>query len=290
MRGFQRGEVWSVDFGLAAKVRPALILTGEPADSELDLVTVILHTTAVRGNHWELNIPKPFLKPGAFHLQQVQSVRRQSSNAVSAVSATRRCSMCSTGWPSGCASAETGLRPASETLNFSLCTLHWPRPPRRPILAQGPDPVRRRQSLDRDSAGGVEGGKACLACLIERAVPLAADPRNQTRRHIGIQIGQAVIQCGVAHSLAVQHVERAAAADDDQNGFGFLPAIAERREDVRVFDEHDALDCDQPTVAPATVRKVTTWKTAQVVFIRLNFRLFAGRDVPGGINQNQPEF
>ena len=23
MRGFQRGEVWSVDFGLAAKVRPA---------------------------------------------------------------------------------------------------------------------------------------------------------------------------------------------------------------------------------------------------------------------------
>ncbi|OHE76360.1 MAG: hypothetical protein A2107_02615 [Verrucomicrobia bacterium GWF2_62_7] len=74
MRGFQRGEVWSVDFGLAAKVRPALILTGEPADNELDLVTVILHTTAVRGNSWELNVPKPFLKHGAFHLQQVQSV------------------------------------------------------------------------------------------------------------------------------------------------------------------------------------------------------------------------
>jgi mRNA interferase MazF len=68
------GEVWMTDFGMAAKVRPALILTGEPADDELDLVTVLLHTTALRGNRWELNVPKPFLKPGAFHLQQVQTV------------------------------------------------------------------------------------------------------------------------------------------------------------------------------------------------------------------------
>ena len=67
-------EVWLVDFGMAAKIRPALLLTGEPADDELDLVTVLLHTTALRGNRWELNIPKPFLKPGAFHLQQVQTI------------------------------------------------------------------------------------------------------------------------------------------------------------------------------------------------------------------------
>jgi mRNA interferase MazF len=68
------GEVWLTDFGLAAKVRPALPLTGEPAPDELDLVTVLLHTTALRGNRWELNLPKPFLKPGAFHLQQIQTV------------------------------------------------------------------------------------------------------------------------------------------------------------------------------------------------------------------------
>jgi mRNA interferase MazF len=55
-------------------VRPALLLTGNPADDELDLVTVLLHTTSLRGNRWELSIPKSFLKPGAFHLQQVQSV------------------------------------------------------------------------------------------------------------------------------------------------------------------------------------------------------------------------
>lgn len=68
------GEVWMINFGMAAKVRPALLLTGTPADDELDIVTVLLHTTALRGNRWELSIPKPFLKPGAFHLQQVQTV------------------------------------------------------------------------------------------------------------------------------------------------------------------------------------------------------------------------
>jgi mRNA interferase MazF len=68
------GEIWMTDFGMAAKVRPALLLTGQPAADELDLVTVLLHTTALRGNRWELSIPKPFLKPGAFHLQQVQTV------------------------------------------------------------------------------------------------------------------------------------------------------------------------------------------------------------------------
>jgi mRNA interferase MazF len=68
------GEVWLIDFGMAAKVRPALLLTGTPADNELDFVTTLLHTTALRGNPWELSIPKPFLKPGAFHLQQIQTV------------------------------------------------------------------------------------------------------------------------------------------------------------------------------------------------------------------------
>jgi hypothetical protein len=32
------GEVWTIDFGLAAKVRPALLLTGAPADDEMNRV------------------------------------------------------------------------------------------------------------------------------------------------------------------------------------------------------------------------------------------------------------
>jgi mRNA interferase MazF len=63
-----------IDFGIAAKVRPALLLTDSPGDDELDLVTALLHTTALRGNRWELPIPKPILKSGAFHLQQIQTV------------------------------------------------------------------------------------------------------------------------------------------------------------------------------------------------------------------------
>ena len=68
------GEVWRVDFGQAAKVRPALVLSDYPSDDELALLVVIPHTTAVRGNRWELTLAKPFLKPGTFHLQQIQPI------------------------------------------------------------------------------------------------------------------------------------------------------------------------------------------------------------------------
>ena|SRR5437016_3189621 len=74
MTAVNPGEIWMTDFGMAAKVRPALLLTGDPSDDELDLVTVLLHTTALRGNRWELIIRKPFLKPGAFHWQQIQTI------------------------------------------------------------------------------------------------------------------------------------------------------------------------------------------------------------------------
>ena len=68
------GDVWLIDLGLAAKVRPCLVLSDYPADDELALVVIVPHTTAVRGNRWEMDIPKPFLKAGVFHLQQIQSV------------------------------------------------------------------------------------------------------------------------------------------------------------------------------------------------------------------------
>jgi mRNA interferase MazF len=74
MRDARQGEIWMVDMGMAAKVRPCLLLTNFPADDELALITVLPHTTSVRGNRWELSIPKPFLKEGTFHFQQIQSV------------------------------------------------------------------------------------------------------------------------------------------------------------------------------------------------------------------------
>jgi len=70
----RRGEVWLTDMGIAGKVRPCLLLTDHPSEEELALITVVPHTTALRGNRWEVALPKPFLKPGAFHLQQIQSL------------------------------------------------------------------------------------------------------------------------------------------------------------------------------------------------------------------------
>ncbi len=68
------GEIWMVDLGLAAKVRPCLILSDYPTDDELALIVVVPHTTSLRGNRWEFSAPVPFLKPGAFHIQQIQPV------------------------------------------------------------------------------------------------------------------------------------------------------------------------------------------------------------------------
>ena len=70
----QRGEVWMVDLGLAAKARPCLLLTNWPGDEDLALITVLAHTRTLRGNQWEHPCPKPFLAKGAFHLQQIHSV------------------------------------------------------------------------------------------------------------------------------------------------------------------------------------------------------------------------
>ena len=67
------GEIWVIDLGIAGKVWPCLVLTEPPADEDLHMVTVVLHTTALRGSQWELPIPKPFLKAGAFQLQEVHS-------------------------------------------------------------------------------------------------------------------------------------------------------------------------------------------------------------------------
>jgi mRNA interferase MazF len=75
MPAAKHGDIWLVDLGLAAKVRPCLVLTSQPHDNDLDVFTVVAHTTAVRGSHWEISIPKPFLaEDGAFDVQRIATV------------------------------------------------------------------------------------------------------------------------------------------------------------------------------------------------------------------------
>jgi mRNA interferase MazF len=69
-----RGEVWLVDLGIAAKVRPCLVLSIPAGDSDRALVTLVPHTTSVRGSQFEVVVPARFLKPGAFDAQGLVTV------------------------------------------------------------------------------------------------------------------------------------------------------------------------------------------------------------------------
>ncbi|MHB0960842.1 MAG: type II toxin-antitoxin system PemK/MazF family toxin [Pirellulaceae bacterium] len=71
----RRGEVWLVDLGLAAKIRPCLVAS-VPATGPNDraLVTLIAHTTSPRGSDFEVDIPVRFLKPGVFDAQNLVTV------------------------------------------------------------------------------------------------------------------------------------------------------------------------------------------------------------------------
>lgn len=70
----RRGEVWMVDLGMAQKTRPALILSTVYSDQDRALITVIPHTTTLRGSEFEIPVPVPFLNPGAFMVQSVTTI------------------------------------------------------------------------------------------------------------------------------------------------------------------------------------------------------------------------
>jgi len=71
----ERGDVWLVDLGMVAKIRPCLVLS-IPADDDNDrvLVTLVPHTTSVRESRFEVAIPVRFLKPGAFDTQNLVTI------------------------------------------------------------------------------------------------------------------------------------------------------------------------------------------------------------------------
>lgn len=71
-----RGSVWIVDLGMAAKVRPCLILSVPTHPQDRVLIAVVPHTTSVLGTRFEVDIPATFLKPGVFDAQQVVTVAR----------------------------------------------------------------------------------------------------------------------------------------------------------------------------------------------------------------------
>jgi mRNA interferase MazF len=74
LRAPGRGEVWLVDLGLAAKVRPCLVLSVPPGESDRALLTLIPHTTSLRASQFEVALPVRFLRPGGFDAQSLVTV------------------------------------------------------------------------------------------------------------------------------------------------------------------------------------------------------------------------
>ena len=70
----QRGEVWLVDLGLVAKVRPCLVVSIPAADSDRALVALVPHTTSARGTRFEVASPARFLKSGVFDVQNLITI------------------------------------------------------------------------------------------------------------------------------------------------------------------------------------------------------------------------
>jgi mRNA interferase MazF len=56
---------------MVEKVRPVLVLSVPFDDTDRAVVTVVFHSTAVRGSKFEVNVQAPFLKDGVFVAQSV---------------------------------------------------------------------------------------------------------------------------------------------------------------------------------------------------------------------------
>jgi mRNA interferase MazF len=67
-----------VDLGLAAKVRPCLVLSVPIEESDRSLVTLIPHTTTLRQSRFEVAVSVRFLRPGAFDAQGIVTVPSES--------------------------------------------------------------------------------------------------------------------------------------------------------------------------------------------------------------------
>ena len=71
--GPARGEVWLFDLGMEGKVRPGLVVNVPYADTDRALVTIVPHTTSLRGSRHEICVDVPFLKTGGFVVQSVST-------------------------------------------------------------------------------------------------------------------------------------------------------------------------------------------------------------------------
>ncbi|RKU26102.1 type II toxin-antitoxin system PemK/MazF family toxin [Candidatus Poribacteria bacterium] len=70
-----RGEVWLIDLGMVAKVRPCLVISTPALVQDRALVTVVTHTTSSRNSRFEVFVEARFLNStGVFDAQSIITV------------------------------------------------------------------------------------------------------------------------------------------------------------------------------------------------------------------------
>jgi mRNA interferase MazF len=69
-----RGEVWLVDLGYAAKVRPCLVVSIPAEDEDRALTTLVPHTTSLRNSRFEVKLQIRFLRDGGFDAQNLVTI------------------------------------------------------------------------------------------------------------------------------------------------------------------------------------------------------------------------
>jgi len=69
-----RGEVWLVDLGYAAKVRPCLVVSIPANGEDRALATLVPHTTSLRGSRFEVELRIRFLREGDFDAQNLVTI------------------------------------------------------------------------------------------------------------------------------------------------------------------------------------------------------------------------
>ncbi|GAB4291486.1 MAG: hypothetical protein Fur0025_26730 [Oscillatoriaceae cyanobacterium] len=69
-----RGEIWLIDLGYVAKIRPGLIISIPALLEDRALATLIPHTTSPRGSRFEVEVKVKFLREGAFDVQNIVTI------------------------------------------------------------------------------------------------------------------------------------------------------------------------------------------------------------------------
>ena len=70
----RRGEVWLVDLGMTAEVRPAVVISIPVDDPGRGLATLVPHTTSPRQSRFEASVSVPFLQAGVFDAQSLITI------------------------------------------------------------------------------------------------------------------------------------------------------------------------------------------------------------------------